>query len=327
MLWWVYMFIFFVILFSYIHVQHQLKSGEDLEIYEYDFTTAKSLQDICQLKQPVIFALHLPFDGIVKPLEFLEIKDRRDYQQLPDSGSSNKKHIETIQVSYESGRRLLDTDMKGWFYSNRNRLNESWTKWFKKMDPFLKPPFTLYTETDIIYGSRKARTTTVFHRESHVYLYTPPESNKGCCIRVKMTPYKSSVFLDHVDDYTFYEYWSAVDLFEHHDRIQCIDFFVKPGYVLYVPPYWFYSIEFQDKENEVCMVKYTTGANVLANIKHLSLFYMQQQNIQENWLKPLGNVNTVLSYNTVEPELEVVDVSDVEKTIVEELIEELQPKS
>lgn len=320
MLWWLYVLIFFVILFSYIHVQYQLKSGEDLEIYEHDFTTVKSLQEICQLKQPVILQLSFPLDGI-QPLEFLEIKDRRDYKQ-PD-----KKHVETIQLSYESGRRLIDTDTKGLFYSNRNHLNDSWKKWFKKLDPYLKPPFTLYTEMDLIYGSMKSRTTTVFHRESHVYLYLPPESNKSSCIRVKMTPFKSSVFLDHVDDYTFYEYWSAVDLFERDNRIQCIDFYVKPGYVLYVPPYWFYSIEFQDKDNEVCMVKYTTGANVLANAKHLSLFYMQQQNIQEKWLKPL-NINLLDDVVDEEPDI-IVDLSNnvLEKTIVDELIEELQPKS
>lgn len=325
-MWWLKIFVFFVILFSYIHVQQQYKSGEDLEIYEYDVTTVKALQDMLQLKQPVLFRLlDLDLGKNNDPLEFLEIKDRRDYHP------GAHKHVESIQLSLASARRLMDTDTKGLFYSNRNRPNISWKTWFRKMDTFLKPAFTLYTETDLIYGSKSARTTTSFHRESHTFLYVPLETNKGS-IRVKMTSPKSHVFLNPVIDYTFFENWSAVDLFEPHDKLQCIDFYVKPGYVLFIPPFWFYSIEFQEKQNEVCMVKYTTGANFVANIKHIGLFYMQQQNIAEKWWKPLQDVDIYLGGKDEEEEEveeETIDISQCpvpvpeEKTVVQELIEEL----
>jgi len=317
---WLKFFVFLIILFSYIHVQPQFKSGEDLEIYEYEVTTVKALQDTVQLKQPVLFRYFLELGTKIEPLDFLEIKDRRDYQR--DDGT---KHIESIQVSSASARRLIDTDTNGWFYSNRNILNPSWKAWFKKMDTFLKPAFSIYTETDLIYGSKHARTTTSFHRESHMFLYVPPETNKGS-IRLKMTPQKSGIFMNPVNDYTYFENWSPVDLFEPHEKIQCIDFFVKPGYILFIPPYWFYSIEFQEKDNEVCTVKYTTGANFLANINHIGLFHMQQQNIQEKWWKPMLNAE----FNLEETE-STVDISQCsvtvsvpkEKTAVEELIMEL----
>jgi len=317
MVWWLYFFVFLIILFSYIHVQHQFKSGEDLEIYEYDVTTVKALQETLLLKQPVLFYLDLEL-GMIDPLEFLEIKDRRDYHRRDPT-----KNIESIQLSLASAHRLLDTDTKGWFYSDRNRPNPSWKIWFRKMDTFLKPAFSVYAETDLLYGSKHARTTTTFHRESHVFLYVPPETNKGS-IRLKMTPPKSGRFLNPVTDYTHFENWSAVDLFEPHEKLQCIDFFVKPGVVLFIPPYWFYSIEFQEKENEVCLIKYTTGANFVANIKHIGLFQMQQQNIQEKWWKPLENIE--FNLETPEPILDISQnpVVAPEKTIVEELIEELQ---
>lgn len=317
-MWWLYVFVFFIILFSYIHIQHQFKSGEDLEIYVYDVTTVKALQEMLQLKQPVMFQLDLALGKDIEPLEFIEVKDSRDYQRRNDS----TKNVESIQVTLESARRLMDTDTKGWFYSNRNRPNASWKSWFRKMDTFLKPAFSIYTETDLIYGSKYSRTTTSFHRESHVFLYVPPETNQGN-IRLRMTPPKSKVFLNPVNDYTYFENWSAVDLFEPHEKIQCIDFFLKPGYVVFIPPYWFYSIEFQEKDNEVCMVKYTTGANFLANINHIGLFYMQQQNIQEKWWKPLLNEERCTSLKPI------IDISQCsvsippEKTVVQELIEEL----
>ena len=319
---WLYFFVFLVILFCYVHVQHQFKSGEDLEIYEYDVTTIKALQEMLELKQPVLFQLDLALGNNIEPLEFLEIKDRRDYQC-----DILNKSVETIQLSGESARRLMETDTKGWFYSNRNKPNPSWKSFFSKMDKSLKPAFSFYTETDLIYGSKNARTTTSFHRESHVFLYVPPETNRGS-IRLKMTPPKSKLFLNPVIDYTYFENWSSVDLFEPHEKLQCIDFYVKPGYVVFIPPYWFYSIEFQEKENEVCMVKYTTGANFLANLKHIGFFHMQQQNIQEKWWKPLQNEDYKVVESHDEPTLDISQCSVVlipqEKTVVQELIEELQ---
>lgn len=294
-MWWLYVLVFFIILFSYVHIQDQFKSGEDLEIYEYEMTTVKALQEMLHLKQPVLFRIDVELEDTIEPLHFLEIKDRRDYHQRNDKSTNN---IESIQLSFESARKLIDTDTKGLFYSNRNSLNPSWEKWFKKMDTFLKPSFSLYTETDLIYGSKHARTITSFHRESHMFLYVPPESN-NTGIRLKMTPPKSKLFLNPVNDYTYFESWSSVDLFEPHDKIQCIDFFVEPGHVVFIPPFWFYSIEFQESNNEICMIKYTTGANFVANINHIGLFYMQQQNIQEKWWKPLQDTERILNSDTV----------------------------
>jgi hypothetical protein len=47
--------IFCIIVFLYIHVNYQFKKGEDLEIYEMDYTTNTHLQEICNVKQPVLF--------------------------------------------------------------------------------------------------------------------------------------------------------------------------------------------------------------------------------------------------------------------------------
>jgi hypothetical protein len=315
--WWLYVLLFFVILFTYIHIQHQFKTGEDLEIYEYDYVSLKGLHDICQWKQPVLFCYEFPKPKM-EQLESLEIKDIRDYK-------TDKKHIDSIQLSYDSARGLIETDTKGLFYSDRNVLHDSWNSWFKTLDAHLKPHFTIYSVPDVLYGSRKARTTSMYHRESHVYLYVPEETNKTS-IRIKMTPAKSKTFLDPVNDYMYYECWSSVDLFEPHERMQCLDFMLKPGHVLYIPPYWFYSIEYQDKHNEVCRIKYVTGANCLANIKHISLYYLQQQNIHEKWWKPLENTDfDILPIQ--HDEEEVIDLSQnivEEKDVVEELIDELK---
>lgn len=317
---WTTLIIFFIILFTYIHLQHQLKTGEDLDIYEYDYVSPAGLLEITQYKQPVLFSLDLPSVRQNPPLDPVSIKDIRDYYK------SNAR-ADAISLSQRSARGLLDTDSNSYFYSDRNQTaiakSDTWTKWFETLDPFLQPNFSVFKECDVLYGSQKTRTITTFHRESHTYVYLPPETNSSP-IRVKMTPWKSRTFLDPVSDYTYYEFWSNVNLFDKMEKVRCLDFNVNPGHVLYIPPYWFYSIEFQNKTSEVCMVKYTTGANLLANVKHMGKYLLQQQNIQEIWWKPLAGTTT--------NENETDDVTDLSQNVVqltslaEQLVGELTPK-
>ena len=317
---WTSLILFFVILFTYIHLQHQLKTGEDLEVYEYEYISAAGLQEIAQYKQPVLFSLLLPSLRDNPHLDPIHVKDIREYFK------PNTTSVDSIALSQTSGRGLIDTDSRSLFYSDRNQTSiaksEKWMKWFQTMDPFLQPPFTIYREYDVLYGSQNAHTITMFHRESHSYLYLPEETNPSP-IRVKMTPWSSRTFLDHESDYTYYEFWSKTSLFDKNDRIRCLDFIVKPGYVLYIPPYWFYSLEYQNKTSEVCMAKYTTGANLLANANHICKYWLQQQNIQEKWWKPLKAEEEEKEEEEVKKNVKE-DVSHNEVTVAEKLISEIK---
>ena len=46
--------IFIIILFLYIHIVNQFKISEETEIYESDFNNNNHLNEICELKQPVL---------------------------------------------------------------------------------------------------------------------------------------------------------------------------------------------------------------------------------------------------------------------------------
>ncbi len=88
--------IFLIILFLYIHIIHQLKTSEDLEIYEMDYATNSQLQEVCEVKQPVLFEFQSVYPDIYEKLTKEEIfskygsydvkiKDCRDYNQSTDS--------------------------------------------------------------------------------------------------------------------------------------------------------------------------------------------------------------------------------------------------
>jgi len=48
-------FIFCIVLFLYLHIQFHLKTGNDLEMYEIEETSKDKLEEICDLRQPVLF--------------------------------------------------------------------------------------------------------------------------------------------------------------------------------------------------------------------------------------------------------------------------------
>ena len=47
-------FIFCLILFFYLHIQFHLKTSDDLEIYEVDQASKDKLEEICDLRQPML---------------------------------------------------------------------------------------------------------------------------------------------------------------------------------------------------------------------------------------------------------------------------------
>ena len=169
-----------------------------------------------------------------------------------------------------------------------------------------------------MYGSAKTQTVSKYYRESHTYLYLPPEKNTTF-IRVRMTPLKKAV--DHltiVEDYVNYEFWCKENIFDYHsEKLPTVEFFLNPGSVLYIPAYWIYSIEYQTNENEVCFYSFTTGANALANLKPLSTYFLQQQNIHETWLKPFRNTLDPLTEN-VQQSISIDEETPKENTIVTE---------
>ena len=48
------LFIFCIILFFYLHVQFHLKTSNDLEIYEVEQASKDRIEEICDLRQPVL---------------------------------------------------------------------------------------------------------------------------------------------------------------------------------------------------------------------------------------------------------------------------------
>ena len=121
--------IFVIILFFYIHVTAQWKTSDDLEIYESDFESASQLQEVCAVKQPVVFkfqkdqtvferfqaAKFEKYDNLD-----IRVKDRTDYASASHT-NDNETAVDNVLLTFRSARRLFATDTNAKYFSEKNQ--------------------------------------------------------------------------------------------------------------------------------------------------------------------------------------------------------------
>jgi hypothetical protein len=280
--------IFLLIVFFYFHIHNQLKRNEDLEISEMDYYDNDSLQQVCELKQPILFeykSINIDFFHDVNldvlfsnSNQEIKIKDYSDY-------FNENKTPDFILLPYQSANSLMISDTKNRYFSENNQefIEETGlTNIFSSNNVFLKPSFTVNSKYDFIVGSANVAIPLRYHTHARQYLCV----NSGK-IHVKMTPWKSKKYLHSVKDYDNYEFRSPVNPWtaqnEYADemaKLRFLEFDIYAGYVLYIPPYWWYSMKFTDsKDNLVTVFSYDNAASFITNIPYYSLYYLQQSNI------------------------------------------------
>jgi hypothetical protein len=305
-------FIFILILFFYIHITAQWKTSNDLEIYEADYESASQLQEICAVKQPVVFKMQkerttLSFFEKFQASNFekydnldIRIKDRQDYNR-PLNTDQNKDSVrqdsvrqdltvDYVPLSFRSARRLLTTDTNAKYFSEKNQtfLEESGLdRLSHSLDAFLKPPLTAYSKHDLLLGSPLVTTPLRYHLESHRFF----AATRGK-VNVKLCPPKYSKFIQGHNDYETYEFWSPLNPWKNASgknteeqsilqKIKFLDVELNTGDILFLPPYWWYSISFSgDPETTVAAFTYDVAMNIAAQSKHWGLYYLQQSNIK-----------------------------------------------
>ena len=288
--------IFVLVLFIYIHITHQLKTSEDLEIYELDYTTNQHLQEVCDIKQPVLFEFNslcpefyenINNDTIINYDKYdVKLKDINDYW------NPNIDNVDYLVLPYQSAMSLISSDPKSnYFIENNDEFVEEsgLNKEFYNLDVFLKPTMNLQSKFDILAGSKNCITPLRYHINYRQFYSV----NSGK-ITIKMTPWKSSKYLHLIKDYENYEFRSPINVWKPQtqymndmDKMKFLEFDINAGYVLYIPPYWWYSIKYTDDNNLVSGITYNSIMNYVANIPNLVLYFIQQHNIKKKITKTL----------------------------------------
>ena len=290
-----------VILYS--QIMFQLKKGDDLEIYETDFTTNKELNDSANLKQPFIFSFS-EFDQNLSSLALnndygsfdVFVKDTDDYHA--------DKPSESIVVTLNAASSLMETDGDAKYFSDSNSyfIDETGIqKYYQQFDKYLKPHFSISSKYDVMFGSAKATTPLMYHTYERRYLYVTGEDN----IVVKMTPWRSTKYMIVNKNYKTYEFSSPLNVWKPQDaymggyqKMKFLEFVVRPGNILYVPPFWHYSIQFKKDRQFVHVFNYGSLFNVLSNAfnlgNHFYAKFFQDRNREVADMKGEENIKRVV---------------------------------
>ena len=290
--------IFMAILFLYIHIIDQYKKSEDLEIYEMDYSTNKHLQEVCNVKQPVLFQFSTPFLENLTMEWLLErnasldvkVKDVNDYWTTVAPLS-----VDSVGLSLKSFDGLVKTDTGSHYFTENNTefIDESGLyQKLRELNEFLQPNFTCQTKYDILSGTKNCVTPLRYHMDYRRFFIV----TRGT-IRVKLTPWRSRKHLYPIIDYENYEFRSPINVFNPQpnymsdmDKLKFLEFDVPCGNVLYVPPYWWYSIKFIEPDTLMIDTTYNSVMNIVSNSSDITRYYLQQHNTHNKITKKLVEI-------------------------------------
>ena len=272
--------IFIIILFLYIHMIDQFKKSNDLELYEMDYTNNSDLNETCNIKQPVVFYFQNTNE------EFFENIKIENLDKLQDNILITDEKREQFNLNFSSASLLLQNDKKNNYYTENNEsfvYDTNLQNLYESNDAFLKPHFTVQTKYDLHFASNNCTTPLVYHTFQRKFYCI--HSGK---IRIKLIPPKYSSFLHETKDYDKFEFYSKINIWDVQkeyihliEKVQQLEFDIHVGNIIYIPPYWWYSIKYiydDDTPSLATSITYITGMNALANAKNYLLYFIQQSN-------------------------------------------------
>jgi len=316
-------FIFCLVLFIYLHVQFHLKTSEDLEMYEVEQPSKDKLEEICDIRQPVLF----DFDCqkivessnksyIANNYNAFEIKIRNVKETDPNTELY-------IPLPLHAANKLFNEDTNAIYFSENNSefLEETGViKSLKYNDEFLRPYMVSNCNYDIMMGS--ANTCTPFRYEinyRNYYLLTEGSA------QIKLAPPHSIKYLYPNYDYENFEFRSPVNPWSPQpkytadfDKMKCLEFTLTPGKTLYIPAYWWYSIKF-NKNTSISCFNYRTYMNNIAVSPYIGMHALQIQNVKRNVVKK-ASINE-LNQTQIQEQPEIKLVQENKQTVEEPQID------
>jgi hypothetical protein len=286
-------FIFSLILFFYTHIQFHLKTSNDLEIYEIEQPSKDKLEEICDIRQPVLFDCdedgkkiieNTNKDILLENYPVFEIKIRESSEPQKDSELY-------VPLPLHVGNKLFSEDKTSGYFSEGNTDFLKETGSIKNMnynDSFLRPYLVSNCDYDIMMGSSGVETPLRYEINYRNYFVV----TKGS-IKIKLTPPKSGKYLYPINDYENLEFRSPINTWKvqskykaDYDKIKFLEIDLYPGKFLFIPSYWWYSFKFSEDTSVSCF-RYRTYMNNIAIIPEIFMYALQNQNVERKVAKTL----------------------------------------
>jgi hypothetical protein len=322
------LFVFCVILFFYLHIQFHLKKSNDLEIYEIEQASKDKMEEICDLRQPVLFDCDEDGYKIMNttnkqflvdnyPVFEVKIRDKHDDDCESDMCVPLPLHV---------AAKLFSEDKNSAYFSEGNFDFLQETGAIKNMsynDEYLRPRLVSNCYYDVLMGSTNVETPFRYDLNYRNYFIVTQGS-----MTIKLSPPKSSKYLYPIDDYENFEFRSPVNPWNPQskfradfDKIKCLEIVLVPGKFLYIPAYWWYTFKFNEDTSVSCF-KYRTYMNNIAISPKIVLYALQNQNVERKIAKQIdikhlqGKQSDSTSTSTSIEDIKDIPVPQTNNTII-----------
>jgi len=284
-------FIFCLVLFVYLHVNFHFKTGNELEMFEVDDASKERIEEIFDVRQPVLF----DFENkkimetankvfVTSNYQAFDVKIRN----LADNVAETEMYV---PLPLHAANKLFKEDKNCTFLSENNSefLQETGViKGLQYNDEFLRPYMVSNCNYDLLMGSEGTCTPLRYEiNYRNFFLLTQGSA------QIKLTPPQSTRYLYPNYDYENFEFSSPINPWNPQpnyradfDKIKCLEFTLLPGKTIFIPAYWWYSIKLS-KETSIACFRYRTYMNNIAVSPYIAMYALQIQNVQRNTTKKM----------------------------------------
>lgn len=276
--------IFCIVLFIYLHINFHLKISNDLEVYEIEQPSKEKLEEICDIRQPVIFDYNV--DGLINECSIDSIE--RNYGAFDVKVRNVKEYDDTsemyLPLTLNTAREIFRKDIDERFVSENNSefLDETGlVKTMRCNDNFLRPYSVCNCNYDLHFSSKETKTPLKYELNYRNFYMVSQGS-----VKIKLIPPKSSKYLYAIKDYDNFEFlspvnpWNVQSQFKaDFDKLKTLEVELKQGQIIYIPAYWWHSFHYAENTS-MCVFKYKTYMNNIAISNHLLVKLLQSQNVK-----------------------------------------------
>ena len=276
--------IFSIVLFLYIHMNFHLDTSNDLEVYTIENVSKDRLEEICNLKQPVLFEYknqnlleNINISKLEETYGAFDVKVRN----IKDEDKDNETYLplllsEVVKIFQNKVNNKIIIE------NNEDFLEETGLlRVFRYNDSFLRPPLVSICKYDFMSGSEESYTPLRYNINHRNYFLVT--SGK---IKLKLVPPNNGRYLQKETDYDILEFSSPIDPWNvqdeykpEFDKVKVLNLDLSPGQIIQIPPYWWYSIKYE-KVSSICAFKYRTYMSTVSILPKIMLGLLQQQNIK-----------------------------------------------
>jgi len=268
-----------------------LKTSDELEIYEIDQVSKEKLEEICDLRQPVLLDGDEDIERMIATMNKETLLNTYPIFEVKIGDTQKQTNGDDISLPLplQMAEKLFKEDTNGRYFSENNNdfLNDTGAvKNLSYNDGFLRPSLVSNRFYDIIMGSTEVETPLRYDLNYRNYFFV----TQGI-IKVKLSPPKSGRYLYPIMDYENFEFRSPINPWSPQpkyaadfDKIKCLDIVLVPGRVLFIPAYWWYSFKLGENSSMGCL-KYRTYLNNIAISPHIFMYALQNQNVERRIVK------------------------------------------